>query len=332
MIFPEFDTTGKMPSRGSNTAGNRGHAPDLADRHAMNLTGNFGGDWTLTEATRLSGPSFPAPTSQIFPSLDWSNQPPFNSSNIPAQSVNFNSSNQADFSAQVTFAVETPPRQQSSDVNQHKPPPPTDPASSAASPTTTRSASQSSLLDPLQFFHHGTGRPARKLLDHEKVLLDELYLIKNPKAPNPTARDIEEWRLSLPVTEMDEWNDFVALEQNQEQAKQRLESFAEHESLILDIVEKEGYRPMRKDRSLRRGRRPGQATSRKGNKSGKKDSVSKYNQTPNFYLHFGSYYSNPLLTTVLVIEDASEDEDEEEEINEENKNIQVGDSDIESDD
>lgn len=308
---------GKKVSCGSYAAGNRGQA----DGQTNNPTAGFGGDWNFAEAQAFAS-SFASPTSRIPPYLGLSNQPRVNLSDNSAQSLNFtNPTSQAGFLAQASFAMQTPPRQQAMDVGQHLQTPLADQSSSAASSTPTGSAASRSpsSQDPLQFFHPLTGRPTRKLLDHEKHLLDEFYIAKYPFASKPTPREIEEWRLRLPDYEMEEWNYFVLARQTEEQAKARLQSVEEHNTVINGILEAERKKQLRND-PLRR-------TVGKERKSAK-EVVRKHHHLLMFLSSSQLLVCQHLLTVIAKKESTEDDGDQDVD---EDKKVKKGDSDVEPD-
>jgi hypothetical protein len=114
-------------------------------------------------------------------------------------------------------------------------------------------------------------------LEHENLLLNEFYFFKNPKASKLIPRELEEWRLSLRVHEIEEWNDFVFTRQSGEEAEARLESVAVHDTLILKIKETERKALARKDRLLHvalHGKKARRSANKKKN-TGKKAASSK---------------------------------------------------------
>lgn len=241
--------SGKKIPRGNYAAGNRGIAWGYANGPAVNPSASSTGGFAFAEAQPF--PHFcDASPSQTFPSLGWSNQPAVNFSNNPTQSINFDAATQAGLLAQAALDMHTPPRQQAPTVGHFLNTPPADPPSSTATPIPTASEPSSSPQDPVLFVHLSTGRPARKLLDYENLLLDEFHSFKHPKASKPTPRELEEWRLSLRVHEIEEWNDFVLARQSDEEAKARLDSVEVHDKLILKIKEVERKALARKDRLL----------------------------------------------------------------------------------
>jgi hypothetical protein len=268
--------SGKKIPRGNYATGNLGTSWGYANGPVAGPGASSTGSFTFAEAQ-----SFPhfgdASSSQAFPSLGWSNQPAVNFSNNPTQSINFDTATQAGLLAHATLDIDTLPKQQAATAGHFLNTSPADPPSSTAALIPTAFKSSPSHRDPLPFVHLSTGRPVRKLLEHENLLLNEFYFFKNPKASKLIPRELEEWRLSLRVHEIEEWNDFVFTRQSGEEAEARLESVAVHDTLILKIKETERKALARKDRLLHvalNGKKARRSANKKKN-TGKKAASSK---------------------------------------------------------
>jgi len=88
------------------------------------------------------------------------------------------------------------------------------------------------------FLHPDTGRPVRRLLDHEKVLLKHFFSLKNPMGPVPSNRKVHIWQLKLPDQVQDEWIQFVLQYQMQAEALDREQALEEYREMIIAMKNK----------------------------------------------------------------------------------------------
>jgi hypothetical protein len=230
-----------------------------SDRHSTIPTSGLSGDWPSSSSHGLipsSSPShFPHPSN--FGTFTQSNHSFLGDGTQP------NPANGASFSADAYSSNRVATAQPSNETSQ-------------ASPITHFPANSTTSSQELQLIHPQTGRPARQLLDHEKSLLESFYLLKNPSASKPTQREAEEWRLNLPIDEIEEWNNHVITRQSDDEARLRLASVEAHDSRINSIKDEEelaGRRKARLEYFARSGRQP---YRRKPAKKSRRQPASKF--------------------------------------------------------
>jgi len=97
------------------------------------------------------------------------------------------------------------------------------------------------------------GRPTRNLLEHEKVLLRQFYVMMNPSSDFQSRRKIQLWLLDGPVAVQNKWHSFLFANQTSAQAADRATSVEEHRALLQSLKEE----TIAKIKSERRGNRFG---------------------------------------------------------------------------
>jgi hypothetical protein len=94
-------------------------------------------------------------------------------------------------------------------------------------------------------------RPTRNLLEHEKILLKQFYVMMNPSSSFQSRRKIQLWLLDGPVAVQNKWHSFLFANQTSAEAADRAAFVEEHRALLQSLKEE----MIAKIKSERRGNR-----------------------------------------------------------------------------